>query len=493
MIQKLNVKWVRWINLDLSPKKINCLAWKNASGKSTVISLIRDIYRWKTSIKEWETTIMDSDNTLINKNWKLFWKINIWDQMLLMTPWFFMGQKTIPWINKSKEDKRKTISELLWIDRDEFFLDNWVDYNIKWLNQELRDLNTTEIAYWEQLIEAENQLKDLVKVKKPKEIKLTNGNENDLELLKSQLNNLWEPEVCNWLHKKPKEVKLIEWNKHELDNLNNELQVILSDGKSIPSVCDKCWQDIKDADKQKGILRKRYADKLAEINNFKLIEGNINEFNNYKDELNKYNNSIKEKDRIENSNKIISERKKEIEDKIKNFKLIKWNSEEYIEYTNANGEYISYNSKKETLEKRIKEIEDKIKSFNSKEIEDKIKKYKDTEKKFIKWIDNKLILWDLKIIFYRESITPNSDGDMYISDFNIEYKGKLYNELSGWESWVVDIILAAIFINQDKLIDFITIDNAEISEDNIKKVIKDYLWDLQVFYTKISKTDLKVS
>jgi ABC-type dipeptide/oligopeptide/nickel transport system ATPase component len=493
MIKNINIKDVRWISLDITAKKINCISWKNATGKSTIVQLIRDLYRWKTSIRKWEVTIIDSNkNTLISKNWKLFWWIWLADRMLLMTPWFLMGNQTIVWINKTKEDKRKTISELLWIDRDWFFEKHGVDYSIKWLNQELRDLNTTEIAYWEQLIETENQLKDLVEVKEIKEIKLIEWNENELDLLKDRLSNLWNEEELKGLFAEIPEVKLIEWNEKELERLKSELNQIVLEWKNIPTVCDKCWQEIKDSDKQKWILRDKYKDKVKEIKEFKLVKSNLNEYNEYKEHINKLNNRLEENKRIIESNKLLEEKKTNLEKQIKEFKLVKWNREEYIEYTNSSRDYIEYKTKKESLEKRKKELEEKIKSFNSKEIEDKINKYKETEKKFIEWVSDKLVLWDLKIIFYKERKTPNSDGDMYSSEFNIEYKWKLYNELSWWERWVVDIILASIFITSYNVIDFIVIDNAEISEQNIKKVIKDYLSDLQVFYTKIDNKNLEV-
>ena len=492
MIKNITIKNVRWINLDIQAKKVNCISWKNATGKSTITQLIRELYRWKTSIKEWEVTIMDSDkNSLISKKWKLFWWIWLWDRMLLMTPWFFMWQQTVTWINKTKEEKRKTISELLWIDRDWFFEKNWVDYSIKWLNQELRDLNTTEIAYWEQLIETENQLKDLVEVKEIPEVKLIEWNENELELLKDRLNNILDKEELQSVPN-VEEVKLIEWNETELNILKAELESIVSEWKNIPTVCDKCWQDIKDAEKQKLILRDKYKAKAKQIKEFKLVKSNLSEYNKYKDELNNRNNVIENNRRIELNNNFINKTRINLEKQIKEFKLVKWNKEEYIEYINSSKDYIEYKTKKESLEKRKKELEDKIKSFNSKEIEDRIKKYKDTERKFIEWISDKLVLWDLKIIFYKELKTPNSDGDLYSSEFNIEYKWKLYDELSWWERWIVDIILASIFIKQYWVLDFIVIDNAEISEENIQKVIKEYLSDLQVFYTKINTKDLEI-
>ena len=76
-------------------------------------------------------------------------------------------------------------------------------------------------------------------------------------------------------------------------------------------------------------------------------------------------------------------------------------------------------------------MKEKIKSLSTGDLELKLSLYKQTEEDYIAFCEDKLSLnKDMKFVFYRKLKTPNSDGDLYTSDFYVEYKGQSYDELS---------------------------------------------------------------
>lgn len=533
------IEWVRWVSNSFDfNENLNVLEGENSTGKSTTLSLIKDAYKGKTTIKDWYMKISDSNNIEISiVEWKVKNSPKLDKDIDILIPWVFMNDTRYIGINKTKEDKRKFLSDILWIDREWFFKEVWINYDIKWLISELRDEKVRQIEWANELSNIKKQLEELEEVKEPTKVQLVTSNESELQLLKDRLNE-YKSSYIDIKEKKEllPEIKLvidkkIEGNEKELQAMKEELEKIVVKWKEIRNKlsnlkikevkdkCEYCWQSLnnelaikqseKDYNNKKLELEtnleeitKSYKKLSKEINDFVLIETKLIKWNQedyeqrLKDnnEIIKYNNDI---DKDIKFNKELDIKIKDIEDKIKSFKLTKWNQKEYEEYQSLLSDYNSYKSNKELLEKQLLVITDKIKSSKVVEIEDKISSYKETELSFIKFIENKITIWDLKFIFFRESKDKNADSQ-FISDFDIEYKGKLYSNLSGWEQAMVNIILSSILIKAYNKksggdIDFILIDNAEISTENLKLVIKEYLQWFQVITTRIGKWDLTLS
>lgn len=491
MIKNINITWVRWIEINCSIKKNIIIEWDNWTWKSSVINLIKEAFKWKTSIKEWDVTITTEETTIGIKNWKLFSSPWLGVKMDLMTPWFLMNWTWVTWVNKTTEDRRKTISDLLWIDRDWFFKDAWIDYDIKWLTGELKDLRSKEQAYSLELIETENKIKDLKTIKKPKEVILTQWNENEYKAIQERIKVKGNSIVWldfDWI--KPEEIILEMWNEKEFEQLNKELQQIKNEWTSIKESCSTCGQKILDADLVKESLRKKYADKVKEITDFNIVKNNVSEYNLYRDKLSKYENWLKKLEETKENNLRFQEEIIELEKDLSEFKLVTWNKEEYLKYQESLNEYNKFMNTKKILWDRVKDLESKIKWLDSLSIETKVRKYKDTEKEFVKWVENKLVVGDLKIIFFEELKTANQEWELYKPTFNLEYKWVTYDECSSGQRYTIDCILAYLFIKVYWILDFILIDSAEIWDTNLKSLINNELKDLQVIATRIKNSKL---
>lgn len=503
MIKSIELLEVRWITTNIEFNKLNFIEGRNWSWKSTIIDLIKWMYKWKINIKSWISILTDTDWLVLrNEVWILTNKwFALWTDIELCTAWFFMWWTQISWINKSQEDKRKTISELLWIDRDQFFKDKWIDYDIKWLTWELKELKIREDTYTDSLIKTENDLDWLEVVTEPIEIKYNETvewNQSELDRLKDNLKSIRLIDTKQWLLKEPKEVLLIQGNQNELDQLNKELQNIWIEGKNIPAKCDKCNQDIVNAEDIKKSLRIKYTKKLEEISIFKLEKSNQLDYEIYQREYALYDSAVIQYKKDIEDNKNIQINVDDINKKIKEFKLIKttlWNIEEFAKYKDELSLYKVYESSKKQLEENIEWFINDIKWLDWKTLEKKIKKYKLIEKEFVSSVGNQLQLWDLQIIFYKELKSPNTKWEMFTETFDIKYKGKLYNEISGWERAVIDILIAKLFIDKNDIIDFMLQDNAEISKEVLTSVYTDVLEKdkIQLIATRISNTELIIT
>ena len=536
MIKTLQLNNIRWIDQTFNLDKLAVFTWWNAVGKSTILQVIKEIYKGKNTIKKWTATIIDDDWVMLQMvNWLLPNKdLKLWSDMDLMIPWFFLKWKKIKWLNSTKEDQRKTISDILWIDRDKFFLDKNIDYDLSWLTWDLRDIKVRETTYTEQLLKAETELSLIKDISKPKKVTLVRGNENELQNLKDQISKLWDRlQDVKILIKCPDEIELIQdkvtqGNEKDLEDLRIKLSKIIAEWKAksleienlklwtIKEYCPTCNQKLSNIDAALTIEQDKYDAKIIELRNkkdelikeYNLCNKEIKEFELIKTETIKWNfdeyerikeeiNIAKQRDieiskAIEN-NLIVEKEKRIIEDKISKFKLTKWNQDKYEEYNIKLNDYNKNILEKENLEKQIDDYIKDIESLNWKEIEDKILKYKIIEKEFINSIEWITKIWDLEFTFYKELKSPNAKGEMFQSDFNIKYKGKMYDECSWWEQSIIDIILAKIFIKHSWLLDFILIDDTEISRDNLRNVIKEHLQDLQVITTRIWEGELTLS
>ena len=432
MIKNLIIDNVRWISKVFDFWRINVIRWRNGSGKSTISKLIFDLYKWKSDIKEGAVTIIDDDWYEISSNkGTVHNSPNVWVELFLSQVSSFM-KKEVAWLNKTKEDKRKLISEVLWINREKFFADNNCKDDISWLRKELNQRKISSNTLLKELIEKENQLNSLDKVKK---VELVQSNVTELTNLKNQLSS----------------------KKLTIDNLKNlisnlEAEKPKEEVKEEVKVCPTCWTKLT----KPIIVTKPVTD------NSEVIKIRKEDLAKAEDEA------------------------KLLEDKINSFKVVEWNDEEYRKY-------IQFKNTQEYLKKDIKELKDKIKSLETVSLEMEIQRYKDINLLFIQDCENKLRLNDdISFIFYRKLKSPNAEWEEYTSDFDIEYKWRVYSELSSWEQVYVDILISKMFIDYYWLVDFIVIDNAEISDENLKKIIVEELQWFQVFITRISNTDLEV-
>ncbi len=478
---KLTIANIRWITDVFELWNLNIFNWSNWSGKSTVIQIIKEMLWWKTTIKKGEASLEIDWKIISLNNWILFnspWiKIN--------ELWFLSGKgKQVKWYNSTKQDKRNTVFELLWIEQ--------MQGDISWLTWELKTLKTKENLLIEELMELEE--KEYAEIPKPKEVKLINwteGNKYELDNLKETLNEIKIINLPEELDK-PKEVKLNSSNIKELELLKTELESIKQEGINIPESCDKCWQVIVNREKMKEVLRAKYTDLANKINSFNLIESNQDEYEKYRDELLKYQYRLVDIQHVKDSNLDKNKKIQSINKKIEEFKLIKstdGNQDEYEEYQLALRVYESNKQNIETKDQSIKLLKEKIKVIPTIEVETKIKKYRKDELEFNKKLEWLLTLGDIKIITSKQLKSPNVSWEMFASDFRIEYKGKEYDECSSWEQIMIDIKVNEILFKDSE---YILIDTAEISTENLKKAIKD-IKNKKIFTTRISKWDLKIS
>lgn len=517
MITKISLKWVRWISESFALKEwLNVFNGKNGTGKSTVIQSISDAIRWeKIQVKEWEMTL-EYDGLIVSRNAnRLFTSPKI--DIDITLPGFLMGKhKLIKGVNTTQEERRKTVSNLLGIDRTKFFLDNKVDYDLVGLTSELRDLNTRSSTYTEQLCELESQ--KIPEVKKPKEItfipstldNFIKGNSDQLKFLKEQLSSIDPYKEVLEVPPMPAEIifqweKIInEWNSQEYILLSEQLEDIISQWKNVPSRCSTCWQDILDAEKVKASLRSKYNELKASLDNFVFIEkqiapSNIEAFTQYQKDIATYNAALKEIYDIWTYNTQIKSKIDSLQKQISEFQLIEdktipgqiWNEELYNQYLQDDKNYALYVNSKENTEKQILDLKKKIKDLSTKPIEDKISKYKEVELMFIESIHSQLTVGDVKFIFYKTNTSPNAI-EPYSAVFDIEYKWKMYDQLSWGEQVVVDVVIATLFLSKSTL-DFILLDNAEISNENLKMLHDEYLNGIQLITTRISNKELNLT
>lgn len=520
---KLTIQNIRWINWTFELKDLNVFKWSNWVGKSTVLQIVKELLQGKTSIKEW-TAILEMDWQVINMtNWVIFNspKINIRDL------WFLSWKgKQVKWINSTKEDRRKTIFNLLNIEQFEG--------DIKWLTWELKEAQIKESTLMDELMEKESLW--TMEMDKPKEVKLVPGiiwNQSELDRLKESLDSdRFIGEDIPSIHPKPTEVKLtersvVEGNSKELEKLKAELEAIKTEWlnkkieiesvelENIQEKCPTCQRDYDNTDQAKIIARTTYDDlisrltaekqliwnkytsKANEIKAFKLIEdvvteSNVELYEQYRSDLELHNQSISRKTNAESRNIDIQNQLKEINKQINEFKLVtetKWNEVEYEKYQQ---DLANYNANETVKKSRLQDIESlktKIQEIPTVDIKSKIKRYREDELEFVKSIEDKLTIGDIKISVFTELKTPNAAWEMFKSDFKILYKWKEYDELSTWYQVICDVVIEKLFmINEwSKLL---LIDNAEISTENLDKIIKEELQWITILTTRISNTDL---
>lgn len=493
-VSKVSLVNVYWITEDFNLKDFNTISGPNGSGKSTIINSIIEVLKWKTNIKDWKAEITFDDWQVYSiAKGKLIWSPWFGNQMDLMTPWFLMNGTPVTWINKTHEDRRKTLSEVLGIDRDQFFKDAGIDYNTKWLASELKDLKTREATYTSEIIKEEEKLMNHKAIDKPTTVELIEDNSQWLTHLKEKVEHLKSLiKSLQALPEKPTPVQLIQWNESDLNTMKSQLTSILEQWKSVTDTCPTCSQKLPDAETVKQKYRNDYKELWEKINNFILQPSNTEEYMQYQKAQSNYDNIFSNNKIIEEENAKIQTRITQLEEEIKNYKLVSGNTDAYKAYQEVLSLYNQDQAAIQWAKLRIEEMTSIIQSLNTDEIEDKIKAYKKTERKFVEFVENKLAIWDLRILFYRELKTPNTDGDIYTPTFEIEYQWKPYSELSAWFKWVVDILLARIFIQAYKLIDFVLVDNAEISAENIKMIQEEYFKDFQFIHTSIAKTKLSI-
>jgi len=510
MIKNITLKWVRGISKSFELKEwLNNFVWKNWTWKSTVIQSITDAFRWeKIQVKEWEMTLNYDDNMIQRNANRLFSSPK--SDIDLVLPGFLMWKhKTIKGVNSTNEERRITVSNLLGIDRTKFFLDAWIDYDLKWAMAELRDMNTKSSTYADELITLES--KKSKKLTKPTVVKLIQWSEEkvekwnayELESLNNSLSNLrlkWkkvpeEPTSIDKIDFIPDSV-ITEWNQSEIDSMKKQLAEIAAKWQNMPDICEACGQTIQDVESAKAKLRLEYTQLSTNINNTKVIDrevqpSNLEAYNKNANDIADYNLEVLTRNNIIESNTSIEAEAKEIQSKIDNFKLVKdtvipaviWNDSEYQDYLDADRAYALAQQESKWIKDRIKETKAKIKSLSTEKLEDKIEAYKDTELAFVESVDKQLTVGDVKFVFYKANTSPNAT-EPYAAVFDILYNWKSYTELSGWEQVIVDVVIATLFIKKLTL-DFILIDNAEISDSNIKMLMKEYLDWVQVICTRI--------
>jgi len=476
---------------------LNVLSGKNWTGKSSMIQIIKDLFRGKSDIKQWSAHLQygwvgsDYESVIDITNGRIFESPSI--DMDLASPWFLMWKgKLISGINKSMDDRRQTISRFLKIDRDWFFKKAWTSSDIKWLTSELKTLKTEESVLTWELMERESLWE--MKMDKPKEVKLiptTIWNQSELDRLTERSESIKEEEVPEALLK-PKEVIFDSWNVSDLEHLRSQLEDIKTEGSNIPDSCDKCWQSIVDAEKMKASLRTKYSTLLNKINTFDLKESNQAEYKSYIESLRLYDNrTVNRMDITARNLEKVNELKIILKD-INEFKLVestKWNESEYEAYQ---VELSNYNANEQVKKSRLDDIaklHEKIKAIPTIELELKIKKYKATELKFVESLKDKLIVGDMQFIFYKELKSPNTNWEMYKPTFEIVYKWKDYNECSGGEQGIIDVMIAYLFLEDRVLL----IDNAEIGTEELKWFIEEYCKDIKVICTRITKSKLKLT
>jgi len=517
---KLTINGIRGITWEFNFKDLNILSWKNGAGKSTVLEIISNMLVNKTSIKTW-TAILDIDwkiTTLIN------WVINNSPQISIKEMWFLSWKgKQVKGLNSTKEDKRNTIFNLLWIEK--------FPGDIKWLTWELRDLKVQETTLMDEMVEKESFWE--MTMDKPKIVILkawTKSNQIDIDRIQNEYKAIEKEEIPESLPN-PDEVKFIEkitikGNNDELIKLQDELEKIKNEWlnkkseienvelENIQEKCPTCQRDYDDTNQakiiaqttyddlttrltsEKELISRKYLSQLETIASFKLIpdavkESNIKEYDIYRDVLELHNKRSIEISNTESRNEIKERKITELNKQIKDFVLIEateWNEDEYekyqLELSNYNANEIVNKSRSDD----IINLKKKIKDIPTVELESKIKKFRKDELAFVESIEDKLTINDIKISVFSKLRTPNAVWDMYKSDFTISYKWKEYSTLSSWEQIICDIVIHKMFMS-DSWTNLVMVDSAEISTENLKTVISELEW-LTVITSRISTTAL---
>ena len=305
----------------------------------------------------------------------------------------------------------------------------------------------------------------------------------------------------------PKEVKLVKtqvtkWNEEEYNSLVREVELarekMITSDEKVNSLkewkCPCCKQAFVDekalaeATKENEDLSNKYKELANQLNEMKLIKSEVIEWNEaeyseYQAKKTRYEEDTAKEKELE---RLIDETEKTIEnleEHIQKFELDEGNEEQYN----------SYKLQLDILNKDIETLKEKIKSLSTSDLELKLSLYKQTEEDYINFCEDKLSLnKDMKFVFYRKLKTPNSDGDLYTSDFSVEYKWQAYDELSSWYKVYVDILISKMFIDYYWLQDFVIIDNAEIDDNLLNRIIEEELQWFQVIATRISDSDLEV-
>lgn len=518
---KLTINGIHWIVQTFELTSLNVFSWMNWVGKSTVLKIVRDMLQGKTTIKKW-SSILEMDWQVINMtDWVIFNspKIHIRDL------WFLSWKgKQVKWINQTKTDRRKTMFNLLNIKQFEG--------DIKWLTGELKEAQVKESTLMDELMEREWFW--AMEIEKPKEVKLVPGtiwNQSELDRLKERLETfkiedkpdaLENPVVVEF-----REAITTKGNSNDLEKLQAELETIKAEWlnkkteidsvelENIQEKCPTCQRDYDNTDQAKLIARTTYDDlisrltsekeliwrkytaKANEIKSFVLIEDTVIESNKeeyelYMKSLTAYNNRNNKRINIHNRNLQINTDMQSVNKQIKEFKLVtetKWNEVEYEKYQHDLSVYNANEAVKETRLQDIASLKTKIKEIPTIEIKAKIAKYRADELEFIKSIKDKLTIGDVTIKVFTELKTPNAAWEMFKSDFAILYKWQDYNELSSWEQVICDLVIEKIFMDSEWS-ELLLIDDAEISTENLDKIIREELQWVTILTTRISNTEL---
>lgn len=485
MIKKVSINYP-FLQLEREFKKwLNIIEEENWFWKSTILNTIQSVFTFRypgmRSLPDGTASIeTDKDKFILSKkNWigTTHEQNNLYNYIV---PWKFFELK-------STTDQRKVLIDLLDLDYDTFMKTEcdksvgqfkylvWSEDLDKNLNAKMKEFETNETLILQDInrlkselinfdtktfedIERYNQDKEKVLEAIKEYNRLIIWRQNNYNQIKSEIS------MCNThISSKINEIRRIESIINDynikLENLRNTYSDAEKNAK-----CESCWSKL-DLNWKQELLDKIIKDanliKLLKDNN-EISSSELNiQLENYNKELVRLEDELKSIDTdftiISYDDLLWAALKLDLE-------LVQPTKERFDEYE----EYKSMLSKKQRTEEELKYKEDSLKAINTLELQSSIDRLKEIKSMFTNKLEEATKSLPLDIQLFETLKNGNVK-----ETFTIRYKDTDYYDLSTWNKWIANIMLAKLFV--DKLwLDLILIDEwGLISKSNL-----DYIKEL---------------
>lgn len=507
MIKKININfpwfWTNGLILEKEFKKwLNVIEENNGWWKTSLLNTIQSVFTFKypnmRTLPDGTATIeTDKDKFILSKkNW-IGTTHELNDLYNYIVPWKFFELK-------STTEQRKVLIDLLDLDYNTFMKTEcdksvdqfpyliWSEDLEKNLNAKMKEFETNETLILQDI----NRLKSEL-------INFDTKTFEDIERYNEDTNKVMEAikEYNKWIIDRQNKYNALITSRNNLnvriDSNRNEIQRLTDSNISLDkqleqlridysntdskAICDKCWSELQWNKKQVVLdWLSQVANKIKDqkVSNENTIKDLLNWKEQLLEQLNKVNKEI---DSFNSDFTIIS-----YDDLVwaalkLNLELVQPTKERLDEYE----EYKSMIAKKQRTEEELKYKEDSLKAINTLLLQSSIDKFKEIKSMFTSKLEEATKSLPLDI----ELFETLKNGNVK-ETFTIRYKDIDYYDLSTWNKWIVNIMLAKLFI--DKLwLDFILIDEwGLISKSNLD-YIKELANDYQVILCKATQWSSK--
>lgn len=449
-------------------------------------------YPWyQNTIPEWKIELTTDNWDIIISNKRVVWMPQLEESkaelIRYIVPWNFF--RLTSWTPQ----QRLILTKVLWIDSS--ILED-ANNNLKRLKAEQKEFDNKKEQITDDIIRLEDSIEE--ELIKPEEVKQVQDNSQEIiNEYNSKVNEITSTNnQIRWRNDLAKEdysyilidaqnnmSAEIRSNESDILRLSNELNRIKDEAEKLKTAtdynCKSCWTLIK-------------VDDTTELINQLRVE--------YKEIFDKLELLKSEKLTLESSRRKAIERAEANQPKLEALlnlpdcltieakavyvwiKYTKWNTEEYSKHQEELKVYNDAMTRVQFVNDEIKIKSEQLKSLNSTSLEKDIKRFTKIKEDFNKMVEEKVKeTWlDIKLFKVQKNWVVKETFEIYDKEWN------MYWATSEWNNKFLELLIAKLFV-KFLWLDFILVDWWESIWNNLRKIILEEIWDLQIIVTEVSK------